>query len=135
MDCTFIQYYTHPSPLLIEKRYYVKQFGHKLIDQSKDIYQCTLVLERAANQVSMSKALCHPTPSQLDEAMIYDKIIGVDYVARKGVGKYTQWRESKAERLREKREWLDQHITAQQEYTLTFQTSGYLTEESQELMF
>ncbi|PMD43587.1 hypothetical protein L207DRAFT_564238 [Hyaloscypha variabilis F] len=71
----------------------VKQYGHKLADSNHDIYKCRLVLERVPGQKSMNDIIVAPAPSQLDDWVLYNRIVGEHIRARQGDMGYSEWRE------------------------------------------
>jgi hypothetical protein len=92
--------------LLTRERHVVKQYGHKLVDENKNIYQCRLILERLTGQKSINEVLHYPTPSQLDDWTLYNRIIGENIRARQGDVAYSEWRQFQEAQTFEKEEYI-----------------------------
>ena len=78
--------------MLTAQRYKVKHYGHALADAEKDIYRCVITLERLGGQTSFTEIRTIPTPSQLDDWLLYNKLMGDDIRAREGDVAYNKWK-------------------------------------------
>jgi len=91
MDCRLISR-VFEALMLIRCRYVIRQYGHKLVDPNQDIYKCRLVLERVTGQKSINDIIVTPTPSQLDDWALYNRIVGEHIRACQGDFAYSEWR-------------------------------------------
>ena len=71
--------------LTIVGRYIMKQYGHRLVDENSNIYQCTLILERENGQKAITEILEFPPPSKVDDWALYNRIVG-DHIRARQVG-------------------------------------------------
>jgi hypothetical protein len=92
---------------LIRQRHAVKSYGHKLVDEDKNIYECRLILERIAGQKSIHEVLHFPTPSQTDDWALYNRIEGEHIRSHRGDVAYSEWREFQDRQRREKEEYIE----------------------------
>ena len=91
--------------MLIVARYKIESWGHKLIDQENNIYRETLDLVRIDGQKPLAQLKHIPTPSQVDEWIMYLKIVGDDIRDRNGAEGYNEWRDEEKKRLKELCKW------------------------------
>lgn len=112
------------------RRYVVRQFGHKLLNEKENIYRSTLILERLGGQNSIHLINHVPWPSQVDTWNLYDEMIGDDYRSRKGDEDYTKWRQFEEEQEEEKRQFLKSKALQEgfRKYTLVPRKESYKTE-------
>ncbi len=94
------------NPITDIQRFVVKQFGHKLLDEAKNMFRCQLILERVSNQTPFNDVLRSPKPSQLDDWALYEKLVGDDYRKRQGDIEYSKWRDFEEEQRAEKEQFI-----------------------------
>jgi hypothetical protein len=106
MDCKLPLRKFESSSLLTRQRHVVKHYGHRLVDQHQNIYECKLILERLTGQNSTNEVLHYPTPSKLDDWALYNRIIGQHIRARQGDVAYSEWRQFQDAQKIEKEEYI-----------------------------
>ncbi|KAH9205779.1 hypothetical protein DL95DRAFT_397359, partial [Leptodontidium sp. 2 PMI_412] len=106
----------------------VKQFGHKLLDENKNIYRFTLMLERASNQRPLHEVLQLPKPSQLDDWDLYKKMMNEDYRMREGDVAFSKWREHEEEQQTDKEQFIKSKALQEgiRRYTVVERKPSYL---------
>ena len=77
---------------LTVQRYAVKHYGHALADADKNIYRCVITLERVPGQLPFDEVRTIPTPSQLDDWLLYLRLMGDNIRAREGDVAHSQWK-------------------------------------------
>lgn len=71
-----------------------------------DEYILELTIERARGQKRVEELIDIPTPSQLDEWELYNKMIGGDIRKRNGYAAFDDWEAFQAKEKRDREEWL-----------------------------
>ncbi|KAH7393332.1 PUA-like domain-containing protein [Cadophora sp. MPI-SDFR-AT-0126] len=106
----------------------VRQFGHKLLDETKNVYRCTIMLERSTSQKLLAEILRLPKPSQLDEWRLYRKLIGEEYRKREGESAFEKWTDLEEEQQAEKEQFLKARALREgiRQYTLVERKPSYL---------
>ncbi|KAL2068255.1 hypothetical protein VTL71DRAFT_16353 [Oculimacula yallundae] len=84
----------------------VRQFGHKLLDEAKNIYRCTIMLERIPGQRPLHEVLQLPKPSQLDDWDLYKKMINEDYRRCEGDAALSRRTEQEEEHQSDKEQFI-----------------------------
>ncbi|PBP24156.1 hypothetical protein BUE80_DR004906 [Diplocarpon rosae] len=87
-------------------RFRVKLFSHKLLDQIQNTYRYSIMLERVPGQKPFNAILQIPTPSQLDEWVLFEELIGRNYRERHGDVAYSKWKVFEEEQRTEKEQFL-----------------------------
>ncbi|KAH7321648.1 hypothetical protein BKA65DRAFT_540825 [Rhexocercosporidium sp. MPI-PUGE-AT-0058] len=108
--------------------YVVRQFGHKLLDENKDIYRCTIMLERVTNQRPLHEVLQLPKPSQLDDWDLYKKMMNEDFRLREGDVAFGKLRELEEEQLTDKEQFIKSKALQEgiRKYTVVARKPSYL---------
>lgn len=91
---------------LREGRFYIRQFSHRLLDQTQNTYRYSLMLERVPGQRSFNAVLQVPKPSQLDDWALYEDLIRRDYRERHGDEAFGAWKVFEEEQRTEKEQFL-----------------------------
>jgi len=89
-----------------EIRHVVKQFGHKLLDETKNVYRCTIMLERSTSQKPFAEVLRLPRPSQVDDWNLYKKLLGEEYRTCEGETAFEKWADLEEEQQTEKEQFI-----------------------------
>jgi hypothetical protein len=75
------------------------------LDINTDLHRLELVLESAPGQISMQAIRLIPTPSQVDDWCLYERIEGDKIKALHGEASYLEWRLLRREAKLERDEW------------------------------
>ncbi|KAK0099966.1 hypothetical protein ONS95_013212 [Cadophora gregata] len=84
----------------------VKQFGHQLLDESQNVYRCTIMLERSTSQKPFAEVLRLPKPSHLDDWILYKRFVGEEYRKREGEAAFEKWIDLEEEKQADKEQFL-----------------------------
>ncbi|XMA12320.1 hypothetical protein WAI453_005111 [Rhynchosporium graminicola] len=106
----------------------IKQFGHKLLDEAKNIYRCTIALERVPGQRPLHEVLKLPAPSQLDDWDLYKKMMNEDYRRCEGDAALSRRTEHEEEQRTDKEQFIKSKALqeALHRYTETRRKPSYL---------
>ncbi|PVH78591.1 hypothetical protein DL98DRAFT_239405 [Cadophora sp. DSE1049] len=106
----------------------VKQFGHKLLDETKNVYRCTIMLERSTSQKPFAEVLRLPKPSQLDDWELYKKLMGEEYRKREGEPAFEKWMDLEEEQQADKEQFVKSRALQEgiRRYTLVERKPSYL---------
>lgn len=115
------------DPITDIERFIVKQFGHKLLDEPNNIFRCQLVLERVSSQTPFNDVLRFPRPSQLDDWVLYEKLIGDHYRKRQGDIQYIKWKDLEEEQRADKEQFIKSKALCEglRKYTVVERKASY----------